>query len=118
MESTWLVAAMWIGLALGAGLVSTGIGIATAISETIVGIGAQWFLGDVAGIHVLTANEDWVRLLGGAGASIPYLPRWRRIGPGGYENQVEGSLGDWRCEFSGPRGGLHGRRTLVDRLES
>ena len=74
MESTWLVAAIWIGLALGAGFVSTEIGIATAISETIVGIGAQWFLGDVAGIHVLTANEDWVRLLGGAGAvSLTFL---------------------------------------------
>lgn len=74
MESTWLVAAIWIGLALGAGFVSTEIGIVTAISETIVGIGAQWFLGDVAGVHVLTTNEGWVRLLGGTGVvSLTFL---------------------------------------------
>lgn len=47
MTETWMLAALWLGLALIAALLSVWLRIATALSEIVVGTLAQFILGSV-----------------------------------------------------------------------
>lgn len=66
MTETWALAALWLGLALLAGLASIWLRVATALSEIIVGIVAGAVIGTVA----LGVDHGWVKFLAGAGAII------------------------------------------------
>jgi glutathione-regulated potassium-efflux system ancillary protein KefC len=66
MTETWTLAALWLGLALVAGLVSIWLRIATALSEIVVGVVAGAALGTVA----LGVDHEWVKFLAGAGAIV------------------------------------------------
>ena len=66
MTETWPLAALWLGLALFAGLASIWLRVATALSEIIVGIIAGAALGTVA----LGVDHAWIKFLAGAGAII------------------------------------------------
>jgi Kef-type K+ transport system membrane component KefB len=66
MTETWTLAALWLGLALAAGLASIWLRIATALSEIVVGILAGAAIGTVA----MGVDQEWVRFLAGAGAII------------------------------------------------
>lgn len=74
MTEIWLQAAIWIGLALLAGLVSVGLRIATALSEILIGAVAQLAIGALAGLFVfdtkLDTDQIWVRFLAGTGAIL------------------------------------------------
>jgi len=70
MTDVWLTAALWLGLALFAALLSIRLRIATALSEIIVGTGAQLIIGAVAGTAALGAGEPWIKFLAGAGAIV------------------------------------------------
>jgi Kef-type K+ transport system membrane component KefB len=61
-------AALWLGLALIATLLSIWLGIATAMSEIVVGTVAQLLLGALIGSAVLGTDESWVRFLSSTGA--------------------------------------------------
>jgi len=70
MIELWTTAALWIGLALLAGLLASWLGIVTALSEISVGIFAQFFAG-LMGISLLPGvNDSWVKFLAGAGAIL------------------------------------------------
>lgn len=70
MTDTWLLAALWLGLALVASLVSIWLRIATALSEIVVGAIAQLLIGALVGGVALGAGESWVRFLAGTGAIV------------------------------------------------
>jgi len=69
MHEVWGMAALWLGLALVATLLSIWLKIATALSEIIVGTVAQLIIGAFIGT-TLGANEPWIKFLSGTGAIV------------------------------------------------
>jgi Kef-type K+ transport system membrane component KefB len=61
-ESPWLVASLWLGLALAASLISIRIGISIALVEICVGA--------VAGNTINLASTEWVGFLAGLGSAL------------------------------------------------
>jgi Kef-type K+ transport system membrane component KefB len=70
MTEIWAQAAIWLGLALIATLVSIWLRVATALSEIVVGTVAQLLIGALVGTALLGADETWVRFLSGTGAIV------------------------------------------------
>jgi glutathione-regulated potassium-efflux system ancillary protein KefC len=70
MTSVWALAALWLGLALVASLLSIWLRISTALSEIVVGTIAQLIIGAVVGQAMLGTDESWVRFLSGLGAIV------------------------------------------------
>ena len=70
MTEIWALAALWLGLALVATLVSIWLRVATALSEIVVGTIAQLFIGALVGTSVLGADQTWIRFLSGTGAIV------------------------------------------------
>jgi glutathione-regulated potassium-efflux system ancillary protein KefC len=70
MTHVWGLAALWLGLALAATLLSIWLKIATALSEIVVGTIAQLVIGVVIGQAVLGTGEGWITFLSGAGAIV------------------------------------------------
>jgi Kef-type K+ transport system membrane component KefB len=66
----WAQAALWLGLALVASLVSIWLRIATALSEIVVGTIAQLFIGAALGSAILAGDATWIKFLSGAGAIL------------------------------------------------
>jgi Kef-type K+ transport system membrane component KefB len=62
VENTWLVSALWIGLALAASLISIRIGLSVALVEIVVGAAA----GNTFALEI----TPWVSYLAGAGALV------------------------------------------------
>lgn len=70
MTDVWFTAALWLGLALVATLLSIWLRVATALSEIVVGTVAQLTIGAVAGVAALGAQEPWIKFLSGTGAIV------------------------------------------------
>jgi glutathione-regulated potassium-efflux system ancillary protein KefC len=70
MTSVWMHAALWLGLALIATLLSIWLRIATALSEIVVGTVAQLLIGALIGGAVLEADASWIKFLSGKGAIV------------------------------------------------
>jgi len=70
MEQAWLLAALWLGLALVAILLSIWFRISTALTEIVVGTVAQLVLGAAIGSQVLGVKAPWLTFLAGTGAII------------------------------------------------
>src|SRR2546421_752728 len=70
MTSVWALAALWLGLALIASLISIWLRISTALSEIVVGTIAQLIIGAAIGSAVLGTDESWVKFLSGIGAIV------------------------------------------------
>lgn len=70
MTSIWALAALWLGLALIASLLSIWLRVSTALSEIIVGTIAQLIIGAAIGAAVLGTDETWVKVLSGTGAIV------------------------------------------------
>jgi glutathione-regulated potassium-efflux system ancillary protein KefC len=70
MTSVWALAALWLSLALIAGLLSIWLRISTALSEIVVGTVAQLIFGAVIGSAVLGTDESWIKFLAGIGAIV------------------------------------------------
>jgi Kef-type K+ transport system membrane component KefB len=66
----WALAALWLSLALIAGLLSIWLRISTALSEIVVGTVAQLIFGAVVGSAVLGTDESWIKFLSGVGAIV------------------------------------------------
>jgi Kef-type K+ transport system membrane component KefB len=69
MHEVWGIAALWLGLALVATLISIWLKIATALSEIIVGTVAQLLIGALIGT-TLGSDEPWIKFLSGTGAIV------------------------------------------------
>jgi Kef-type K+ transport system membrane component KefB len=70
MTETWFLAALWLGLALLATLLSIWLRIATALSEIVVGTVAQLVIGALISSTVLGVHEPWIKFLAGTGAIV------------------------------------------------
>jgi Kef-type K+ transport system membrane component KefB len=70
MTSIWALAALWLGLALIASLLSIWLRVSTALSEIVVGTVAQLIIGAAIGAAVLGTDETWVKVLSGTGAIV------------------------------------------------
>lgn len=69
MHEVWGMAALWLGLALIAVLLSTWFRIATALSEIIIGTVAQLVVVSFLG-STLGADLPWIKFLAGTGAIV------------------------------------------------
>lgn len=70
MEQVWFSAAVWLGLALVATLLSIWLRISVALTEIVVGTVAQLIIGAALGPTLLDANESWVKFMAGVGAIV------------------------------------------------
>src|SRR6267143_2932694 len=70
MTGVWALAALWLGLALIASLLSIWFRISTALSEIVVGTIAQLIIGAAIGSALLGTDESWVKFLSGIGAIV------------------------------------------------
>jgi glutathione-regulated potassium-efflux system ancillary protein KefC len=70
MTDIYALAALWLGLALAATLLSIWLRIATAMSEIVVGIVAQLAIGAVVGGAALGTDQSWIKFLAGTGAIL------------------------------------------------
>jgi glutathione-regulated potassium-efflux system ancillary protein KefC len=70
MTHYWALAALWLGLALVATMLSIWLRVATALSEIVVGTIAQLIIGAAIGGAVLGTQESWVTFLSGTGAIV------------------------------------------------
>ena len=96
MTEIWALAALWLGLALVATLLSIWFRIATALSEIVVGTVAQLVIGAAIGAAVLGTGETWVKFLSGTGAIVlsflagaeldpdVFKERWKEAGAVGF----------------------------------
>ncbi|HUH65603.1 MAG TPA: cation:proton antiporter [Syntrophales bacterium] len=69
MYDVWGMAALWLGLALIATLLSIWFRIATALSEIVVGTVAQLIIGALIGTS-LGSDTGWIKFLSGTGAIV------------------------------------------------
>jgi len=69
MQEVWGLAAIWLGLALIATLLSIWFKIATALSEIVVGTVAQLIIGALIGTS-LGSDTGWIKFLSGTGAIV------------------------------------------------
>jgi Kef-type K+ transport system membrane component KefB len=70
MTGIWALAALWLGLALIASLLSIWLRISTALSEIVVGTIAQLVIGAAIGSAILGTDETWIKFLSGLGAIV------------------------------------------------
>ena len=70
MTEVWARAALWLGLALVATLLSIRLRVATALSEIVVGTVAQLLIGVTVGQALLGTSDAWVTFLSGTGAIL------------------------------------------------
>lgn len=70
MTEIWALAALWLGLALIASLLSIWLRVSTALSEIVVGTVAQLVIGAALGAAILGTDETWIKVLSGTGAIV------------------------------------------------
>jgi Kef-type K+ transport system membrane component KefB len=70
MSQVWMLATLWLGLAVIAGLLANWFRVSTALSEIAVGMVAQLIIGTAIGSSVLGADESWVKFVAGIAAIV------------------------------------------------
>jgi Kef-type K+ transport system membrane component KefB len=93
-SNDYLLAALWIGLALLASLISIRTGISVALTEIVVGVVAGNFL------H-LQAN-DWITFLAGFGSVLLTFLAGAEIDPGAFRRHLKASLALGTVGFFAP----------------
>jgi Kef-type K+ transport system membrane component KefB len=102
MTETWLLATIWFGLALVATLLSIWLGIATALSEIVVGTVAQLVIGALIGGAVLGANDPWIKFLSGTGAIILTFLAGAELDPVIFKERWKEAVGVGLASFFAP----------------
>jgi glutathione-regulated potassium-efflux system ancillary protein KefC len=70
MQNVWVLASLWVGLALVATLLAIWLKISTALTEIVVGTVAQLIVGAFVVQGGLAAKSDWITFLAGTGAIV------------------------------------------------
>lgn len=102
MTDTWFLAALWLGMALIASLLSISLRVATALSEIVVGAIAQLLIGAFIGAISLGAAESWVRFLAGTGAIVLTFLAGAELDPAILRRQWKESLAIGLASFFAP----------------
>jgi glutathione-regulated potassium-efflux system ancillary protein KefC len=93
MTGVWASAALWLGLALIASLLSIWLRISTALSEIVVGTIAQLIIGAAVGAAVLGTNESWVKFLSGLGAIVLTFLAGAELDPAVFKSKWKEAVG-------------------------
>lgn len=102
MTEIWTQAALWLGLALLASLLSIWLGIATALSEIVVGTIAQLLIGAALGGALLAGDASWVKFLAGAGAILLTFLAGAELDPAVFRKQWKQATAIGLVSFAGP----------------
>lgn len=102
MTHYWALAALWLGLALVATLLSIWLRIATALSEIVVGTIAQLIIGAAIGGAILGTQESWVTFLSGAGAIVLTFLAGTELDPKVLRREWKEATGVGIAGFAGP----------------
>jgi glutathione-regulated potassium-efflux system ancillary protein KefC len=102
MENVWFLAALWLGLALVATLLSIWFRISTALSEIVVGTVAQLIIGAVVGSGALGAKASWVSFLAGTGAIVLTFLAGAELDPGVFVRKWKEAVTVGLVGFFGP----------------
>lgn len=94
MDNLYLVAALWIGIALVASLISIRLGVSVALVE--IGLGV------VAGNAIGLATNPWVDVLAGFGSVILTFLAGAEIDPGSLRRHLKASLAIGAVSFAAP----------------
>ncbi|MFO1505886.1 MAG: cation:proton antiporter [Lysobacterales bacterium] len=70
MTHVYMLATVWIALALLAAVISIGLSVATALSEIVIGTLAQLVIGAALGAHFLGTDDGWIKFLASIGAVL------------------------------------------------
>lgn len=102
MTEIWTQAALWLGLALLASLLSIWLRIATALSEIVVGTIAQLLIGAALGGALLAGDASWIKFLAGAGAILLTFLAGAELDPAILRKQWKQATAIGLVSFAGP----------------
>jgi Kef-type K+ transport system membrane component KefB len=102
MANTWVLSAVWVGLALFATLLAIWFRVATALSEIVVGVVAQLVITAFLGAGGLLGNTQWVVYLAGAGSIVLTFLAGAELEPAIFKSKWRESLVVGLAGFFGP----------------
>lgn len=102
MTEIYSVAALWIGLALAATLISIWLRVATALSEIIVGTVAQLLILIFFNTALPGADETWIKFLAGAGAIVLTFLAGAELDPAVLRREWKQAAGIGLISFAAP----------------
>src|SRR3989442_5294229 len=102
MTETWALAALWLGLALIATLVSIWLRVATALSEIVIGTVAQLLIGALVGTALLGADETSVKFLSGSAAIVLTFLAGAELDPAAFRRKWQEASPIGLCCVFGP----------------
>lgn len=86
MDHVWLLAALWIGLAVLATLCATWLRVSVALTEIVIGVAASWLITSRWGGGAMGAGEGWITFLASAGAVILTFLAGAELDPVAFRN--------------------------------
>ncbi len=99
-DNIWFIAAIWMGMAFIASLISIRVGISVALIEILMGVGAGNFLG-------INHTTPWIDFLAMLGSGILTFLAGAEIDPHSLKGQSQGELLDRnRLVCAALRGGV------------
>ncbi len=102
MTEIWAQAALWLGLALLASLLSIWLRMATALSEIVVGTVAQLLIGATLGEAILAGDATWIKFLSGAGAILLTFLAGAELDPAVFRRKWKEATGIGLVGFAAP----------------
>ena len=102
MTEIWALAALWLGLALVATLLSIWLRVSTALSEIVVGTIAQLIVGAMVGTSILAADATWIKFLSGTGAIVLTFLAGAELDPQVFRRKWKEATGIGLVSFAAP----------------
>jgi len=102
MGNAWILAALWVGLALFATLLAIWFKVSTALSEIVVGTVAQLIFGVILAREGLAGNTQWITFLAGTGAIVLTFLAGAELDPVIFRTKWRESLVIGLAGFFGP----------------
>lgn len=102
MTNTWVLSALWVGLALVATMLAIWFRMSTALSEIVVGTVAQLIIGAAFGRGGLLGNTEWITFLAGTGAIVLTFLAGAELDPTIFRSKWRESLVIGLAGFFGP----------------
>jgi glutathione-regulated potassium-efflux system ancillary protein KefC len=102
----WLIASLWLALALVAAFIATWLRLSTAVCEIIVGAVAPPILYAVFGIKLIDPSESWVSFLAGAAALLLTFLAGSELEPGMLRTTWKQALTVGFAGFAAPFAGV------------
>src|SRR5881628_2039322 len=102
MQNVWVLASLWVGLALIATLLAIWFKISTALTEIVVGTVAQLIVSAYVSQGGLAAKTEWITFLAGTGAIVLTFLAGAELDPAVFRVKWKESTGVGLVGFFGP----------------